>query len=294
MKVAVTGGTGIIGKNLVEVLSRNYEVIVLSRGSLNNSSENWGMDYPLEQTDYTIDSLKNIFCDVGAVVHLAALRLQKSVPENSFENVQLDYNVFRASDISNITNIVFTSTRGVYGNNPNIPWTEDSQPSPQNPYSLGKLLSEKSAVYFNQKGLSIKCLRLAQVLSADARKKYMLGTFIENALQGKELQLYANENQKREYIYVKDVVNGIIAALKKPNIQGIFNLGSGEQISIPELAKLIVEKSGGESKIQQHMPESDRQENSIMDSGLFYSTFDFKISWTIEEALTDMFNQLNS
>lgn len=294
MKVAVTGGTGIIGKKLVERLSRNHEIIILSRSFVKESPKTHGINYSLEQTDYTIDSLKNIFFNVDAVVHLAALRLQRSLPDNSFKNVLVDYNVFKACEISSITNIVFSSSRGVYGNNPNIPWTEDSQPSPENPYSLGKLLSEKSAAYFNQKGLSIKCLRLAQVLSADARKKYMLGTFIEDALQGKELELYANENQKREYIYVKDVVNGIIAALKKPDIQGIFNLGSGEQISIPELAKLIVEKSRGGSEVQQHTPESDRQENSIMDSGLFHATFDFEINWTIEEALADIFNQLNT
>jgi len=294
MKVAITGGTGIIGKKLVEMPSVNHGKIILSRNSVNKTPEDREMNYSHVKTDYTIDSLKNIFCDVDAVIHLAALRQQKSVPDNSFKNVLLDYNVFKACEISNITNIVFTSSRGVYGNNPDIPWTEDSPPSPENPYSLGKLLSEKSAAYFNQKGLSIKCLRLAQVLSADAREKDMLGTFIENALQGKELQLYANENQLREYIYVKDVVNGIVAALKKPDIQGIFNLGSGEQISIPELAKLIVEKSGGKSQVQQYTPEFDKHENSIMDSGLFYSTFDFEINWTIEEALTDIFKQLNT
>ena len=291
MKIAITGGTGIIGKKLLELLPQKYEAIALSRSPANNFSNK---NYSYEQTDYTLGSLNKIFKKADALIHLAAHRLQKSAPDNSFNNTLLDYNIFRACEMTGITNIVFTSTRGVYGTNTETPWTEDSQSSPENPYALAKLLSEQSANYFNQKGLSIKCLRVAQVLSADARKDFMLGTFIENALSNTPLELHAGENHKREYIYDKDVAKGIIAALNKPGIKGIFNLGSGELISIPKLAELIIEKSGGKSEIKNYNTVSGKQENSLMDSSLFYSTFNFETTWTIEEALTDIFNELKS
>ncbi|PAU92851.1 hypothetical protein CK503_14275 [Aliifodinibius salipaludis] len=294
MKIAITGGRGLIGRELLKILPGNYEAVVLSRKHLKIEPEYLDLNVTQLQTDYKVDSLCNIFNDSDAVIHLAAQRLQKKNSDNSFKNVLVDYNIFRACEILSITNIVFASSCGVYGRNPDIPWSEDCHPTPENPYSLGKLISEQTADYFNKKGLSIKCLRLAHVLSIDARKEYMLGRFLGNALKGELIELYATEGQKREYIYVKDVVNGILAALGKPEVKGVFNFGSGEVVSIPQLAVLINSIFENSGQIIKREPDTPREEFSLMDSELFYSTFDFQPAWTIPNALVDIYNSESS
>ena len=294
MKIAITGGRGLIGREFLKILPEKYEAVVLSRKFLNNDSEYSDLNYTYVETDYTVDSLRNILNGCDAIIHLAAQRLPKIDTDSSFNNVFVDYNIFRACENLNISNIVFASSRSVYGTNPNIPWCEDCQPSPENPYSLGKLLSEEMADYFNNKGLSIKCLRLAQVLSINARRKYMLGEFLGNALKGELIELYATEDQKREYIYVKDVARGILTALDKPEVKGVFNLGSGEVVSIPQLAELINSIFDNGGQIIKHVPDVSQEEFSLMDSELFYSTFDFQPDWTIKNALIDIYNTHSS
>jgi UDP-glucose 4-epimerase len=293
MKIAVTGGRGLIGREFLKILPKNYEAVVLCRKHVKNNPGYSDLNFAHIQTDYTVDSLCNIFYSSDAVIHLAAQRLQKINSDNSFKNVLVDYNIFRACESLNISNIVFASSCGVYGRNPDTPWSEDCQPSPENPYSLGKLISEKTADYFNKKGLSIKCLRLAHVLSLGARKEYMLGKFLGNALKGELIELYATEDQKREYIYVKDVARGILAALDKPEVKGVFNFGSGEVISIPKLAELINSIFKNSGQIIKRDVNTSREEFSLMDSGLFYSTFDFQPNWTIQNALIDIYNSVS-
>lgn len=289
MKIAITGGRGLVGRELLKILPKNYEAVVLSRQQVSNDPEYAGPNVTHLQTDYSIDSLRNIFHGSDAIIHLAAQRLQKTNSDNSFKNVLVDYNIFRACESLNNSNIIFVSSCGVYGRNPNTPWREDCQPSPENPYALGKLISEETAHYFNKKGLSIKCLRLAHVLSIDARKEYMLGKFLDNALKGELIELYATDDQKREYIYIKDVARGILATMEKPEVKGVFNFGSGEVVSIPKLAELINSIFENSGKIIRRDPDTSREELSLMDSELFYSTFDFQPNWTIQNALIDIY-----
>lgn len=293
MKLAITGGRGQIGRELLKILPENYEAVVLSRKQVKNDPEYSDLNFTRVQTDYTVDSLRNILDDSDAIVHLAAQRLQKTNSDNSFKNVLVDYNIFQVCESLNISNIVFASSCGVYGRNLNVPWSEDCQPSPENPYSLGKLISEETTEYFNRKGLSIKSLRLAHVLSVDAREEYMLGKFLGNALKGESIELYATEDQKREYIYIKDVARGILAALAKPEVKGVFNFGSGEVVSIPQLAELINNIFENNGQIIKREPDVQREEFSLMDSQLFYSTFDFQPNWTIQNALIDIYNSEN-
>lgn len=289
MKIVITGGRGLIGRGLLKILPENYEAVVLSRQQVKNDPKYIGPNVTHLQTDYSINSLRNIFHGSDAIIHLAAQRLQKTNSDNSFKNVAVDYNIFRACESLKINNIVFVSSCGVYGRNPNTPWREDCKPSPENPYSLGKLISEETAHYFNKKGLSIKCLRLAHVLNLDARKEYMLGKFLDNALKGELIELYATDDQKREYIYIKDVARGILAALEKPEVKGVFNFGSGEVVSIPKLAELINSIFENSGPIIRHESDNPREEFSLMDSRLFYSTFDFQPNWSIQNALIDIY-----
>jgi UDP-glucose 4-epimerase len=290
MKVVITGGSGLIGREFLKILPKNYQAVALSRKVVKNSPGYSNRNLAHIETDYTVDSLHTILNGADAIIHLAAQRLQKTNTDSSFKNVLVDYNIFRACESSNISNIVFASSCGVYGSNPNIPWYEDCEPSPENPYSLGKLISEEAASYFNKRGLSIKCLRLAHILSINARKEYMLGTFLENAMEGKSIELYATDARKREYIYVKDVARGMLAALHKPEVKGIFNFGSGEVVSIPQLAELINSIFNSSGQIIKGEPDVPKEEFSLMDSELFYSTFDFQPNWTIQSALIDMYN----
>lgn len=286
----MSGGWGLIGREILKILPKNYKAVVLSRNPLKNhlGLECSNLNFTHFETDYTVDSLRKILKGTDGIIHLAAQRLPKTNTNSSFKNVLIDYNLFQACESLNIANIVFASSCGVYGRNPDTPWLEEYEPSPENPYSLGKVVSEETANYFNKKGLFIKCLRLAHVLSINARKKYMLGKFLENALNGESIKLYASDYQQREYIYVKDIARGILASLHMPEIKGIFNFGSGEVVSIPQLAELINDTFYNRGRVIKCEVDSPAKEISLMNSELFYSTFNFKPKWSIREALIDM------
>jgi UDP-glucose 4-epimerase len=292
MKVAITGASGTIGTCLTELLPGSWKIVALSRNPefFPSVGQRSGAGTETRSTDYSLQSLISVLRDCNSVVHLAAARLGGGISDDELrKNIRTDYNVFKACEENGIRNVVFASTRGVYGTSPQVPWTEETKPEPQNLYALGKLQSEITAGYFNRRGLSIKSLRIAQVLSLHGGRGNAAGDFIARSIEKKPLRIFASESEMREFIYVKDVAGGIIAALGKPDVKGVFNLGSGEIISIPELGRLTGRQFHNPDNVMYMNPDQPQKtEYSLMDSSLFTRVFGFSAKWDISSALSDM------
>lgn len=285
MKVAVTGATGFLGSHFLEMYKNKFEIIALSRKSRKNQKH-----VEFRQTDYSKESLHEVLSDCKAILHLGANRLYDTTQNDFMENIRVDRNIFETALEIGIKNIVFTSSRGVYGNQ-HAPWRETQNPMPENSYALAKYLSEITVEYFNQKGMNIKVLRIAQVFGLGEYESSAISTFIRNSHQGIPINLTVT-GISREYIYIKDLMNAFSIALANENHKGIYNVGSGESMKLEDIAKTIASVFQRENLVRIAENPKVINEYSIMDSSLFSKVFKWKPSYTFESATNDILQKI--
>jgi len=244
MRVLVTGGFGFIGSHLVETLnSRGYETTVVditSHGYQTKEIQFLNIDI----RDYT--RLRNSIKKVDFIVHLAALI-------NAHESVQVpklyhDVNVNGTLSLLKlcrdfkVEKLVFASSAAVYGEAQYLPINEDHPLRPLNPYGATKVACEAyiSAFHFSY-GIPAIILRVFNTYGPKQSGAYVgvISKFIKRALLGKQLIVYGDGRQTRDFIYVSDVVEAIMRALESDLEFGIFNVGTGKATSINELAELV-------------------------------------------------------
>lgn len=261
-KVIVTGGAGFIGSHLVEELARRgYQIIILddlSTGKLANIEDLLGKN----GVDFTKGSigdpplLGKLFRGVDYVFHQAALpSVPRSIayPQACHEvNVSGTLNVLLAARENSVKKVIYASSSSVYGDIPSLPKREDMMPHPVSPYAVAKLAGEYYCqVFHHVYGLPTVCLRYFNVYGPkqDPNSQYAAAvpSFIKEALKGNPPIIFGDGEQSRDFTYVKDVVAANILAAES-DACGVFNIGSGEGVTINHLAKLILELVGNSVK----------------------------------------------
>lgn len=276
MIIAITGATGLIGKAFIKKYEKKYKIVAISR-----RKDEPGYVY----SDFSYASLNEIFRKVDSLIHLAGERLHKL--ESTDEEADLDKKVLMAAKNAGLKNIVYASSRGVYGNS-HSPWDESNKIAPNNLYALKKAQSELLCNYLNeQHDMKIKCLRIAQVLSENEYTGSMIRVFLDRASKSENLHVSAT-GIVREYIYLTDLIEGINKAISNSNKFGVFNLGSGRGVSILEIAETIAEvfNNGCEVIVDDELVEL--HENSLMKVDLFKTTFNWSPRFTFKSAIEDI------
>ena len=197
-------------------------------------------------------------------------------------------NVIEVCLTNNITNIVDIYTIGIYSSQNMLPWNEIEYVFPSNYYNLSKFLIEKQSEFFISKGLKIKTLRLAQVIGLGEREGYALQVYLNNAIKGLPIKVMDNSIGKRQYVYVKDVVNAIIAALENQNLSGIFNIGMCKNYSFDELANVINKTFGGKSEIIYDKTAKSDDNIYMMD----ITKAKNELNWSPKYDLVDAYNDI--
>ena len=251
--VVVTGGAGFIGSNLARVLARENEVIViddLSTGNLENIKDlidNQSIKF-IEGSITDLDLLNKTFKNVDYVFHEAAIpsvpRSVKDPVRSNYVNVNGTLNVLVAARDNGVEKVVYASSSSVYGDTPVLPKEEDMKPLPLSPYAVSKLVGEYYCQVFNEiYGLSTISLRYFNVYGPyqDPSSEYaaVIPLFISRVLNDESPIIFGDGSQTRDFTFIKDVVNGNILAAKS-NATGIFNVAGGRQISINDLAQLVM------------------------------------------------------
>lgn len=293
MKILLTGGTGFIGKWIIELLSEKHQLTIVGRNESVKVFPEEDISVSYLSTDYSIDSLSRHMKNIDAVVHLAAKRVPLGAKGETIEdytgNMLVSSNLFEVCKREGIKNIINISSKAVYSSNNALPCSENDTPKPLNFYGLSKLMIEQLADYYNTKyGMNIKSLRLAQVLGVGEREGFMLMTFINKALRKEELSLWGKGEGKRDYIYVKDVVDAIDFALAEPNQKGVFNIGSGTNVSHKELAETINKVFENTGNITFLSDKAEDKSVDIMDISKAKECLNWIPNWNLEDALYDM------
>jgi len=253
-KAVVTGGAGFIGSHLVGALTqRGYRVIIiddLSTGKKENIEQllrGGGVQfYKGSITDLPL--LQRLFQGAEYVFHQAALPSVPRSIENPYASHEINatgtLNVLLAARDSKVNKVIYASSSSAYGDTPTLPKREDMLPSPQSPYAVTKLTGEYYCQVFNRVyALPTACLRYFNVYGPrqDPASQYAaaIPRFISRVAEGKPPVIYGDGMQTRDFTFVEDVVAANLLAAES-KLTGVFNIGSGANISINELCQLII------------------------------------------------------
>ena len=240
MKILVTGAGGLIGSAVVEVLSDcNYKIISLY--SKTNPVVTVVGNYlqgNLFDSNFIEELEKENF---NVIVHCAALipvqNTPKELEEIAKKNKIIDNNIIRLCKKQQIK-LIFMSSTIVYGYNRDIPISEETNLIPEGSYGKAKRFSEEKILKeLNKLGV---IFRINSPYGPTIKKNTVLKIFIENALKNKDIKYFGSGNRKQDFIHVYDIAEAVKNVLLKNNVSGIFNIASGEQISMKKLAYLII------------------------------------------------------
>lgn len=298
-RVLVTGGAGFIGSNLAEELTGENEVVILddlSTGRMENIKElikNDNVEF-IRGSITNLNLLQRVLADIDYVFHLAA---KPSVPEsikdpisNNNVNINGTLNILTAARDNNIEKLVYASSCAVYGDIEIVPIAETAALEPKSPYAVSKLTGEYYCSVFNQiYNLPTVSLRYFNVYgprqNPNSEYAAVVSKFINNVLNGRPPVIYGDGLQTRDFVYVKDVVRANILAAEE-NETGVFNIGTGANTTIIELARTIVTLLGKDLEPLHEMPRAGDIKHSSADISKANS-FGYEPTYSLEEGLRE-------
>jgi UDP-glucuronate decarboxylase len=248
LRILLTGGYGFIGSWVAEILNREgHEIIILD-----NLSKGRVENVVVPHLSYVMD-IENRLCEsvfrdnsIDAVIHLAAqisvsISLTDPLLDTSTNLLGLT-NMLTLSSKYGIKKFIFASSAAVYGVSPQIPLTELDLCDPISPYGINKLLGEYYCTQWTKVfGLPSICFRFSNVYGP--RQGYegeggVISLFMDRLVEGKELVIYGDGGQTRDYIYVEDVAEALVRSLHSEKM-GIFNLSSNEEHTIHRIIEVL-------------------------------------------------------
>jgi len=269
MKSIVTGGAGFIGSNLVDELVRlDHEVVVidnLSTGQLSNLDKVKNkIKFINIEISNNEETLHKYFKNVDWVFHMAGRAdIVPSItnPSSYFQsNVKGTLNILEASRKAKIKKFIYAASASCYGIPERYPTDEKSKIDPQYPYALTKFLGEQLVIrwskFYDMPNVS---LRFFNVYGPRSRTTgaygAVFGIFLAQKLAGKPLTIVGDGTQTRDFVYVYDVVNAVIAAAQQGKQGEIYNVGNGKEISVNLIADII---GGNKVSVPKRPGEPDR------------------------------------
>ena len=252
MKFLVTGGAGFLGSALANRLVEDgHEVRVIDDLSAGDQAR---LDSRVLFTRGDVNDrpkLWTLLQDVQCVYHLAArVSVAESIlypREYTTANVGGTVSVMEAMRDVGVRRVVLVSSGAVYGENAVQPLHESLSPDPASPYAVSKLAAEYYVRTIGTLwGIETVALRVFNAYgphqSLPAAHAPVIPRFIKNALSGASLVTYGNGEQTRDYVYVSDAVNAMVAAATASGVdRQVINIGSGVETSVRDLIATISE-----------------------------------------------------
>ena len=270
-KVIVTGGAGFIGSHLVKRLIDNGadEILViddLSTGKIENINEFKEVKFQNKKIE-EIDNLTELFKDYEFCYHLAAgvgvQYIMDNLSKSLLTNIEGTHKVFEACKKNNLP-VLITSTSEIYGTSDEKEWFEETKSliGPTTKlrwsYAASKMIDEFLALSeFEEGSLNPIVVRLFNIIGPNQIPDFgmVVPKFIDAALKDETIIVHGDGKQSRSFTWVEDVVEYFIKLAEMKPYGEIFNIGQTEEISIKELAELIIKITNSNSEIVQKTHE---------------------------------------
>jgi UDP-glucose 4-epimerase len=322
MRILITGGAGFIGSHLADsLLAQSHEVAViddLSTGSLDNIAHL--LQHPNfffhRDTIFNRDLLTSLVDASDVIYHLAASvgvkRIIQSPVETLETNVAGTELVLRVA-ATRSRRIVIASTSEVYGKSTQLPFLEDGDlvlgatSQSRWGYACSKAIDEFLALaWHRQCNLPVTIARLFNTVGPRQSGRYgmVLPTFVGQALLGEPITVYGSGEQSRCFTHVFDIVEGLVAIAHHDSTIGeIYNLGSTSEISINQLAQLVLAATGSLSTVvhipyeHAYAPGFEDMQRRLPGIGKAQAAFGFQprrdLSQVLADVVADQRTQLN-
>ncbi len=283
MRYLITGGAGFIGSHLSETLLRQgHEVVIiddLCTGAINNIESlkhRRGFRYVIDSI-FNRPLLAELIDDCDAVFHLAASVGVRLIVESPVRTIET--NVKGTEGVLEFANkkrkkVLIASTSEVYGKSTKIPFSEEddlvmgSTSKGRWSYACSKAIDEFLALaYWKEKGLPVVIVRLFNTVGPRQTGRYgmVLPSFVRAALAAEPLRVFGDGKQSRCFCHVSDTVGALSRLIEHPDAVGqIFNIGSEEEISIEDLARLVKSMTGSTAPIR-YIPYDEAYEEGFED-----------------------------
>lgn len=273
MNILITGGAGFIGSNATEYfVSKNNNVIIVDNllsgyyKNIQDLVESKKIKY-YEADIRDNDTIKKIFSEnnVDICINFAAMISVAESTENPLlcEDINVNglINVLEACGQNNVKTFVHASSAAVYGDSLELPKIESMAPEPKSPYAVTKLAGEYYNNFFADKyGFKAINCRFFNVFGPrqDPKSQYAaaIPIFIEKAVSNKDITIYGDGEQTRDFIYVEDLISAISHLIDNHEnlTTNTFNLGYGQFITINNIVKKILEATNSTSKVNYEDP----------------------------------------
>ncbi len=268
MNIFITGGAGFLGSHLTQFLIDQGHIVTIFDNFTNSNSKIFLNDDKVKLIEGDIinySKLSKSMNDIELVIHLAAqISVKDSLknPKNTIKiNVDGTQNLLKSCIENKIKNFIAASSAAIFGDQSVMPLTEESSKNPISPYGKSKLLMEEKILEFSkQNNFNSIILRFFNLYGLGQSIQYagVITKFLENIKNNSNLMIYGTGEQTRDFIHVDDAISTFDLAIKNINqkIGEIYNVGSGQSITILELAQSILQISKKNLKII-HKPELD-------------------------------------
>ena len=266
MRVFITGGAGFIGSHLCDVLvAEGNEVTILdnlSTGSKKNIAHLEGKIKVFQGDIRDQKLVESLVTESDLVLHMAAALGVDNILENPLESISTNF--YGSEVVLNAATkydkrLVIASTSEIYGKNPKQPLLETDDRiigSPQKlrwSYSDAKALEEAAAYFlYVTKKLEVTTIRFFNTVGPRQTGKYgmVIPRFVKAALENKPLKVFGDGSQSRVFCHVEDTIKAVLLlAGTKESIGEVFNVGGKGEITILDLAKLIIQEVNSKSEI---------------------------------------------
>lgn len=298
----VTGGCGFIGSHIVDrLLAEGHTVRVIDNFTTgrpeNLKHHKNNNNLIIHQLDIRNKAeIKNVFCDVDYVFHMAALAdivpsIQKPWEYYS-TNVLGTYNVVECAKEEGIKKLVYAASSSCYGIPDKFPTDEDAKIQPQYPYALTKRLGEETVLHWGQVyGVPVVSLRLFNVYGTRSRTSgtygAVFGVFLAQKLAGKPFTVVGTGEQTRDFTYVTDIADAFYTAAISDITNEIFNVGSGGTYSVNRLCELL----GGETI---HIPKRPGEPDcTFADTTKIEKAINWKAKVSLEQGVKEILDNID-
>jgi nucleoside-diphosphate-sugar epimerase len=297
LKALVTGGAGFIGSNVTRyLLERGWQVRVLDNLSSGYACNLEGLAVEMIVGDIRVAAVTADACSgMDVVFHLAAcVGRQKSIDDpvlDSTTNLMGTLQVLEGMRRHKVGRIVYSSSAAIFGELITPTIGENHPQNADSPYGVSKLAAEKMILaYAGIYNITAICLRYFNIYGINQRFDLygnVIPIFAKRLFSGEPITIYGDGTQTRDFVHVKDVARANYLAATSLSGTGVFNLGSGESITINQLARMMQEYSGIDNEIVYAPERAADVKHCRADTSLVSKTLGFGVEVSLEAGLKE-------